>query len=60
MLDLRTFCRKIEPFVSYYRRLIKSYNNTAHNILEKEINLLLPQMPRVQNMELSPPLCLVS
>ena len=24
------------------------YNNTAHNILEKEINLLLPQIPRVQ------------
>ena len=29
-------------------RLIKSHNNTAHNILEKEINLLLPQMPRIQ------------
>ena len=25
-----------------------SYNNTVHNILEKEINLLLPQIPRVQ------------
>ena len=48
MLDLKTFCRKIEPFVTYYKRLIRSYNNTAHNILEKEINLLLPQMPRVQ------------
>ena len=48
MLDLETFCKKIEPFVAYYKRLIKSYNNTAHNILEKEINLLLPQIPRVQ------------
>ena len=48
ILDLKTFCRKIEPFVTYYKRLIKSYNNTAHNILEKEINLLLPQMPKVQ------------
>ena len=48
MLDLRTFCRKIEPFVTYYKRLIKSYNNTAYNILEKEINLLLPQMSGVQ------------
>ena len=27
---------------------MKSYNKTAHNILEKEINLLLPQIPRVQ------------
>ena len=48
MLDLRTFCKKIEPIVVYYKRLIKSYNNTMHNILENEINLLLPQIPRKQ------------
>ena len=49
ILDLKTFCKKIEPFITYYKRLIiKSYNNTAQNILEKEINLLLPQMPRIQ------------
>ena len=45
MLGLRTFCKKIEPFVVYYKRLIRSYNNTKHNILENEINLLLPQIP---------------
>ena len=44
MLDLRTFCKKIEPFVIYYKRLIKSYNNTAYNILENENNLILPQI----------------
>ena len=48
VLDLRTFCKKIEPFVIYYKRLIKSYNNTAHNILENEINLILPQVLRKQ------------
>ena len=48
MLDLRTFCKKIEPFVVYYKRLTKSYNNTAHNTLENDINLLLPQIPRKQ------------
>ena len=53
MLYLKTFCKKIEPFVAYYRRLIYSYNNTAHNILEKEIKLLLPQVER-KIMELSP------
>ena len=47
MLDLRTFCKKIEPFVVYYTRLIKSYN-TMHNILENEMNLLLPEIPRKQ------------
>ena len=46
MLDLRTFCKKIEPFVIYYKRLIRSYNHTVHNILENEINLILPQVPR--------------
>ena len=48
MLDLMTFCKKIEPFVLYYKRLITSYNNTAHNILDREINLMLPQIPRKQ------------
>ena len=40
MLDLMTFCKKIEPSVVYYKRLIKSYNHMAHNILENEINLI--------------------
>ena len=48
MLDLVKFCKKIEPFVIYYKRLIKSYNNTAHSILKNEINLILPQVPRKQ------------
>ena len=44
MLDLKSIARKIKPFVIYYKRLINSYNNTTHNILEKEIKLLLPQV----------------
>ena len=32
----------------YYKRLIKSYNNTAHNILKNEIDQILPQVPRKQ------------
>ena len=47
MLDLITFCKKIEPFVLHYKRLIKSCN-MAHNILENEINLISPQIPRKQ------------
>ena len=46
LLDLMTSCTKIEPFVLYYKRLITSYNNTAHNILDREINVMLPQIPR--------------
>ena len=48
MLELKAFCNKIKPFVTYYKRLINSYNNTVHNILEKEIKLLLPQVKRKQ------------
>ena len=48
MLNLKTFCKKIELFVVYYKRLIKSHNNTVHNILENEINLFLPQIPKKQ------------
>ena len=48
MLELKDFCSKIKPFVTYYKRLINSYNNTAHNILEKEIKLLLPPVNRKQ------------
>ena len=48
MLELRAYCNKIKPFVIYYNRLINSYNNTTHNILEKEIKLLLPQVSKRQ------------
>ena len=48
MLEVKAFCNKIKPFVTYYKRLINSYNNTVHNILEKEIKLLLPQVKRKQ------------
>ena len=45
MLELMMFCKKIEPFVLDYKRLIKCYNNTTHNILENEINMKLLQIP---------------
>ena len=48
MLELRAYCNKIKPFVTYYNKLINSYNTTAHNILEKKIKLLLPQVNRKQ------------
>ena len=36
----------MKPFVSYYLKLIKSYNNTVHDILENKIKPLLPKSPR--------------
>ena len=46
LTELRTYCNKIKPFVSYYSRLIDSYNKTAYNILQHEIRPLLPQISR--------------
>ena len=46
LTELRTYCNKIKPFVSYYGKLIHSYNKTTHNILQNEIRLLLSQVSR--------------
>ena len=46
LTELRTYCNKIKPFVSYYHKLMDSYNKSAHNILQNEIRLLLPQVSR--------------
>ena len=46
LTELRTYCNKIKPFVSYYSKLIDSYNKTPHSILQNEIRLLLPQVSR--------------
>ena len=47
-LDLLAFCRKIEPYIDYYRKQIKFYNDTGHHILKNEIDFILPQLPAKQ------------
>ena len=46
LTELRAYCYKIKPFVSYYSKSIYSYNKTVHNILQNEVRLLLPQVSR--------------
>ena len=48
LLELKTYCNKIKPFVTYYSKLIQSYNKTTYNILENEIRLLLPHVSKRQ------------
>ena len=50
LYELQMYCNKIKPFVSYYFKLIASYNTTVHNILANEITLLLPQISN-KNMD---------
>ena len=45
-LNYKTYYNKIKPFVSYYSKLITSYNTTVHNILINEIRSLLPQISK--------------
>ena len=46
LAELKTYCNKNKPFVSYYSKLIKSYNATVYNILVNEIRPLLPQISK--------------
>ena len=46
LTELRTYCNKIKHFVSYYSKLMDSYNKSTYNILQNEIRLLLPQVSR--------------
>ena len=41
LTELKSYCNKIKPFVSHYSNVIKSHNNTVHDILENEIKPLL-------------------
>ena len=40
ILDLLAFCKKIEPYVDYYRKQTESYNDTAYHIRKNEIDLI--------------------
>ena len=44
--NFKNFCRKIVPFIDFYRKQIDYYNKTAHRILKKEISLVLPGFPK--------------
>ena len=44
--NMKNFCRKIIPFIDFYKKQIEYYNQTAHEILMKEISLLMPNFPK--------------
>ena len=54
-LNLFAICKKIEPYVDYYRKQIRSYNNTAHHILKKmKLSFkCLPHLPTNRSVVLS-------
>ena len=44
--ELKTYCNKLIPLISYYSKLIKTYNSTVYDLLENKIKPLLPKRPR--------------
>ena len=44
--ELKMYCNKLKPFISYYSKLIKTYNSTVYDLLENKIKPLLPKRPR--------------
>ena len=44
--NCKNYCRKIIPFIDFYKKQISSYNYTVHEILTKEISLILPSFPK--------------
>ena len=43
--DPVTYCRKIGPYIYFYKQQIKSPNEMAHDILRNKVDLILPQFP---------------
>ena len=46
--DLKVYCKKIIPFVYFYKQQIFSYNCTPHNISTNQISLILPNFPKAR------------
>ena len=40
------FCTKIPSFIDFYKKQIDYYNKTVHDILTKEIPLILPNFQK--------------
>ena len=40
------YCKKIVPFMNFYKKEIASYNCTAYEILTNEIDMILATFPR--------------
>ena len=44
--NIKNFCTKVVPFVDFYKKQIDYNNKTVHDILTKEIPLILPNFPQ--------------
>ena len=54
LTELRTYCNKIKPFVSYYSKLIHSYTRPLITFCKMKLDYYYPRY-QDKNVELSPP-----
>ena len=47
MLKYLKYCQRIVPYVKLYQKQVQYYNHTAYNILQNEVNLILPTLLKV-------------
>ena len=60
LTNIKKFCVKIVPFICYYKKQIDSYNKTVHNILMKEIPLILQNVSKNKKEKRGIPTLLVT
>ena len=44
--NIKNLCKKIVSFIDFYMKQIDDYNQIAHDILTKDISLILPNFPK--------------
>ena len=49
--EVKEYCVTIAPHVDYYKKPIEYYNQTAHDILTKEIVLILPTFTKTERQK---------
>ena len=45
----RVYCRNIIPYMYLYKHQVEYYEKTVHNILEKDIGMILPKFGNMEN-----------
>ena len=46
--DLIVYCRKIKPYIYFYKQKIKSLNDTAHDILKNKLNMIYQNFWKIE------------
>ena len=51
--NIENFCKKIVPFIDFYKKQINYHNQTAHEILTKKVSWIQPNFPKDRKEKVS-------